>query len=172
MMCSLAGHRFEACLHLGVQRLEIGMRGTWFGTHHDIAGCRQQRFILACKYTETTFDGIADHRVTYSLGNGQTDTPAIRRRDITRNNIVVHQIMHDDVFSRYPTTAFEHRDEIAMAFQPFHSPMPLQSGSEGLAALSAATVDQSAACASAHAVTETVLHVTTTVVRLECPLHN
>ena len=80
--------------------------------------------------------------------------------------------MHDDVFSRYPTTAFEHRNKIAMAFQPFHRSMPLKSGSEGLAALGAATVDQSAACAGAHALTETVLHVTTTVVRLECPLHN
>ena len=46
------------------------------------------------------------------------------------------------------------------------------SGGEFLAALGAATVDQSAACAGAHALTETVLHVTTTVVRLECPLHN
>jgi hypothetical protein len=51
--------------------------------------------------------------------------------------------------------------------------MPLKkSGSEGLAALGAATVDQSAACAGAHALTETVLHVATAVVRLECPLHN
>ena len=80
--------------------------------------------------------------------------------------------MHDDVFSRYPTTAFEHRNKIAMAFQPFHRSMPLKSGSEGLAALGAATVDQSTACAGAHALTETVLHVATAVVRLECPLHN
>ena len=44
--------------------------------------------------------------------------------------------------------------------------------SETLAALGAATVDQSAACAGAHTLTETVLHVTTAVVWLECPLHN
>jgi hypothetical protein len=82
--------------------------------------------------------------------------------------------MHDDVFSRYPTTAFEHRNKIAMAFQPFHRSMALigKSGGEGLAALGAATVDHRAACAGAHALTETVLHVATAVVRLECPLHN
>ena len=51
---------------------------------------------------------------------------ALDRRCIARYDIVVHQIMHDDVFSRYPTTAFEHRNKIAMAFQPFHRSMPLK----------------------------------------------
>lgn len=67
-----------------------------------------------------------------SLGNGQTDTSAPHRRRIVDNGIVVHQIMHDDVFSRYPTTAFEHRDEIAMAFQPFHRSMPLNQAARDL----------------------------------------
>ena len=53
-------------------------------------------------------------------------TAALHRRCIARYDIVVHQIMHDDVFSRYPTTAFEHRNKIAMAFQPFHRSMPLK----------------------------------------------
>lgn len=97
----------------------------------------------------------------------------MHRRGIARHGIAAHRIMHDDVLTRYPTTAFEHRNEIAMAFQPFHRSMPLKkSGSEGLAALGAATVDQSATRAGAHTLTETVLHVTTAVVRLECPLHN
>ena len=56
---------------------------------------------------------------------------ALRRR-IVDNGSVVHQIMHDDVFSRYPTTAFEHRDEIAMAFQPFHRSMPLNQAARDL----------------------------------------
>lgn len=46
------------------------------------------------------------------------------------------------------------------------------SGGKNLAALGATTVDQCAAGTSAHAGTESVLHVTTTVVRLECPLHS
>ena len=65
-------------------------------------------------------------RVANSFGNGQADTAALHRRCIARYDIVVHQIMHDDVFSRYPTTAFEHRNKIAMAFQPFHRSMPLK----------------------------------------------
>ena len=84
------------------------------------------RFVLSCKHTETPFHGVARDRVANSFGNGQADTAALHRRCIARYDIVVHQIMHDDVFSRYPTTAFEHRDEIAMAFQPFHRSMPLE----------------------------------------------
>ena len=49
---------------------------------------------------------------------------------------------------------------------------PATLGAQNLTALGAATIDQSATCAGAHAMAETVLHVTTTVVRLECPLHN
>ena len=48
----------------------------------------------------------------------------------------------------------------------------LLSGGEDLAALVAAAGKHVAAVAGLHALTETVLHVTTTVVRLECPLHN
>jgi len=81
---------------------------------------------------KTTLDGITRHSVADSLGNGQTDTSAPHRRRIVDNGIVVHQIMHDDVFSRYPTTAFEHRDEIAMAFQPFHRSMPLNQAARDL----------------------------------------
>lgn len=167
----LAAHRLETRLHLRVERGEFGVRGAWLGAQNDIARFRQYRFVLARKHAKATFDGIARHGVADSLGNGQADTSAMLRRGIG-HGIVAHQIMHDDVFSRYPTTAFEHRDEIAMAFQPFHHCAPLRSGSEGLAALGAATVDQSAARTGAHALTETVLHVTTAVVRLECPLHN
>lgn len=76
--------------------------------------------MLSREHTETTFDGITRYCVTDSLGNGQTDTSATPRRGIGYEDIVMHCIMYDDVFTRYPTTAFEHRDEIAMAFQPFH----------------------------------------------------
>ncbi len=76
--------------------------------------------MLSRKYTEATLDGITRHRVTDSLGNGQTDTSVTLRRGIGYEDIVMHYVMYDDVFTRYPTTAFEHRDEIAMAFQPFH----------------------------------------------------
>ena len=72
------------------------------------------------------FSRVARDRVANSFGNGQADTAALHRRCIARYDIVVHQIMHDDVFSRYPTTAFEHRNKIAMAFQPFHRSMPLK----------------------------------------------
>ena len=75
---------------------------------------------------KTPFHGVARDRVANSFGNGQADTAALHRRCIARYDIVVHQIMHDDVFSRYPTTAFEHRNKIAMAFQPFHRSMPLK----------------------------------------------
>ena len=48
----------------------------------------------------------------------------------------------------------------------------LLSGGEDLAALVAAAGKHVAAVAGFHALTETVLHVATAVVRLECPLHN
>ena len=69
-----------------------------------------------------------------------------------------------------PTAAFEYGDKFAMVFQPLH--FACESGGEGLAALGATTVDDGAAGTGAHTQTETVLHVTTAVVRLECPLHN
>mgnify|MGYP007081696172 CR=1 FL=1 len=51
-------------------------------------------------------------------------------------------------------------------------PSAAQSGRQVLAALGATTVDHSAAGTSAHTQTEAVLHVTTTVVGLEGPLHS
>lgn len=45
------------------------------------------------------------------------------------------------------------------------------SGAENLTALRAATVDDGTTGTGAHARAEAVLHVTTTIVRLECPLH-
>ncbi len=66
------------------------MCSTWLGTQHDIAGFRQDRFVLSCKHAETTFDGITRYCVADSLGNGQTDTSAPLRRGIVNNGIVVH----------------------------------------------------------------------------------
>ncbi len=66
------------------------MCSTWLGTQHDIAGFRQDRFVLSCKHAETTLDGITRYCVADSLGNGQTDTSAPLRRGIVNNGIVVH----------------------------------------------------------------------------------
>ena len=66
---------------------------------------------------------------------------------------------------------FQHCDKVTVTFQPLHSGVA-GSGRQGLTALGAATVDDGATGTSTHAHAESVLHVTTAVIRLECPLHN
>ena len=62
--------------------------------------------------------------------------------------------------------------EIRPGFKGFHARGTEILDGKALAALGATTVDDGAAGTGAHTQTETVLHVTTAVVRLECPLHN
>lgn len=82
--------------------------------------------------------------------------------------------MDDQIMTADSPTPSEHRGEIAVAFQPFHRLREVESdsGREGLATLGPTTVDQGAARAGAHAGAESVLHVATAVVGLECPLHD
>lgn len=82
--------------------------------------------------------------------------------------------MDDQIMTADSPTPSEHRGEVAVAFQPFHLLREVKSDScrEGLATLGPTTVDQRTAGTGPHAGTESVLHVTTTVVGLECPLHD
>lgn len=91
-----------------------------------------------------------------------------------RLGIIAHSVMHDEIMARDLAAAFQHGDEITVALQPFHGNDAVsdKSGRQVLAALGATTVDHGAAGTGAHAQTEAVLHVTTTVVGLEGPLHN
>lgn len=91
-----------------------------------------------------------------------------------RPGFITHRIMHDEIMTRDLAAAFQHGDEITVALQPFHGNDAVsdKSGRQVLAALGATTVDHGAAGTGAHAQTEAVLHVTTTVVGLEGPLHN
>lgn len=93
------------------------------------------------------------------------------------------RIMSNDVRTGHTVAQTQNTDELIVLFQSLHASSKLVkmylcnafrragSGAQNLAALGATTIDQRAAGASAHALTETVLHMTTTIIRLERSLH-
>lgn len=132
------------------------------------------KFVLVapCEHAEAAFDRIARDRIAHRLRNGEPDASRCAVR-LDFPDTIRYEVVHDEVVIGHPSAAAQYGYEIAVAPEPFQVRLVWwDSGGESLAALGAATVDECAAGTRAHAGAEAVLHVTTTVVRLECPLHS
>lgn len=152
------------------------MRRRRSGPHDDVAPRGQRRLMRTREHAETPLDGVARHgmphvfrhRESQALGTGIRN-PAI---DDVGNSGFTYAKMHNKVTTGDLGALLYNMDEIAVTFQSLHKSAGPLLRRQNLAALGAATVDGRAAGTGAHAHAETVLHVTTAIVGLECPLHS
>lgn len=91
--------------------------------------------------------------------------------------VVGHQIVYDDILATCFAPAFQHGDEITMALKPLHLDYACgtdrnDQAERDLRPLARRRLITARPERGAHAQAEAVLHVATTVVRLERPLHN
>jgi|GEM_PF-5899627 hypothetical protein len=161
----------EQGLHLLVKGLEGRMGRRRLRPHDDVAAGRKKILMRPGKNSETALDEIARHRVSDAFGYSKAQ-PDGAGRGIPRLGIRPPAKMHNEVTACDLGAPLQHVDEIAVTLQSLHLSLKVALRGQGLAALGATTIDGRTTGTGTHAHAEAVLHVTTTIIRLECPLHS